>query len=73
MRRNLINLAETVAEKESLRNCKISLVISCLGTGVSRVLRENASKPMVGWKGTHPKSVCWLQSKIDKYSHILYI
>jgi hypothetical protein len=73
LRRHLINLAETVTEKESLRNCESSLVISWLGTGVARVLRVNASEPMVGWKGAHPQSVCWLQSEIDKYSHTLYI
>jgi hypothetical protein len=50
-----------------------SLVISWLGTGVARVLRMNASEPMVGWKGEHPQSVSWLQSEIDKYSHTLYI
>jgi hypothetical protein len=38
-----------------------SLVVSWLGTGVARVLRVNASEPMVGWKGEHPQSVGWLQ------------
>jgi hypothetical protein len=51
LREHLINLAEAVIEKESLRNCKISLVISWLGMGVARALRMNASKPMVGWRG----------------------
>jgi hypothetical protein len=68
----MINLTEMVTEKESMRNCESSLVISWLGMGVARVLRVNASEPMVGWKGTHPQSVCWLQSEIDKYSHTLY-
>ena len=54
LRRHLINLPDTVAEKESLRNCEISLVISWLGMGVTRVLRMNASEPMVGWRGEHP-------------------
>jgi hypothetical protein len=51
LREHLINLTEVVIEKESLRNCKISLVISWLGTRVARVLRMNASEPMVGWRG----------------------
>jgi hypothetical protein len=46
-------------------------VISWLGTGVARVLRVNASEPMVGWRGEHPQSVGWLQLVIDKYSHTL--
>jgi len=57
----LINLAEDVAERGSLRFFKIpkehievSLVISWLGMGVARVLRVNASEPMVGGKGKHP-------------------
>ena len=58
---HLINLVESMKEKEPLRNCKGSLLISWLGTGVARVLRMNASEPMVGWKGTHPQSVRWLQ------------
>jgi hypothetical protein len=33
-----------------------SLVVSWLGMGVARVLRVNASEPMVGWKGKHPHS-----------------
>jgi hypothetical protein len=57
LREHLINLAEAVTEKESLRNCKSSLVISWLGTGVARALRMNASEPTVGWKGEHPQSV----------------
>jgi hypothetical protein len=61
-----------VTERESLRNGIDSLVISWLGTGVARVLRVNASEPMVGWKGAHPQSVSWLQFEIDKYSHTLY-
>jgi hypothetical protein len=46
-------------------------VISWLGTGVARVLRMNASEPMVGWRGEHPQLVSWLQHVIDKYSHIM--
>ena len=42
------------------------LVISWLGTGVARVLRLNASEPMVGWKDEHPQSVGWRQPVIDK-------
>ena len=57
LREHLINLAEVVTEKESLRNCKGSLVISWLGTGVARVLRMNASEATVGWKGENPQSV----------------
>jgi hypothetical protein len=53
----MINLAEAVTEKEPLRNCKSSIVISWLGTGVARALRMNASEPTVGWKGEHPQSV----------------
>jgi hypothetical protein len=53
-REHLLNLAEVVIEKEPLRNYKISLVISWLGTGVDRVLRVNASESTVGWKGKHP-------------------
>ena len=59
LRRHLINLAETVTEKEPLRNYESSLVISWLGTRVARVLRMNAYDPMVGWKGEHPQSVGW--------------
>jgi hypothetical protein len=57
LREHMINLVEAVTEKEPMRNCKGSLVISWLGTGVARVLRMNASEPMVGWKGEHPQSV----------------
>jgi hypothetical protein len=74
LRKHLINLAEVVTERGSLRICRrpeehreVSLVISWLGTGVARVLRVNASEPMVGWKGEHPQSVGWLQLVIDKY------
>jgi hypothetical protein len=49
-----------------LENCESSLVISWLGTGVARVLRMNASEPMVGWKDEHPQSVSWLPPVIDK-------
>jgi hypothetical protein len=49
-----------VTKRGSLRNDISSLVISWLGTGVARVLRMNASEPMVGWKGEHPQSVGWL-------------
>ena len=86
LRENLINLAETMIEreifeslqrteaeieKESLRNCESSLVISWLGTGVARALRMNSSEPMAGWKGAHPLLVGWMQLVIDKYSHTL--
>jgi hypothetical protein len=73
LRRHLINLPETVAEKESLRNYESSILISCLGMGVARVIRVNSSKTMVGWKGTHPKLVHWLYYETDKYSHTIYI
>jgi len=53
LRENLINLAETVTKKGSLRIFKSSLVISWLGTGVAIVLRMNSYEPMVGWKGEH--------------------
>jgi hypothetical protein len=43
-----------VTERVSLKDGLNSLVISWLGTGVARVLRMNASEPMVGWKGEHP-------------------
>jgi hypothetical protein len=46
-------------------------VISWLGTGVARVLRMNASEPMVGWKDEHPQSVGWRQPVIDKRSPAL--
>jgi hypothetical protein len=59
--------------ERTLENCESSLVISWLGTGVARVLRMNASEPMVGWKDEHPQSVSWLPPVIDKYSHILCI
>jgi hypothetical protein len=61
----------TVIERVSLRDGINSLVISWLGTGVARVIRMNASEPMVGWKGAHPQSVGWMQLVIDKYSHTL--
>jgi hypothetical protein len=54
LREHLINLVEAVIEKESLRNCKISLVISWLRMRVAIVLRMNAYEPTVGWKGKHP-------------------
>jgi hypothetical protein len=57
LREHLINLTEAMTEKEPLKNCKSSLVISRLGTGVARALRMNASEPTVGWKGEHPQSV----------------
>ena len=60
-----------VIKRFSLRDGINSLVTSCLSTGVARVLRMNASEPMVGWEGTHPQLVSWLQPVIDKYSHIL--
>jgi hypothetical protein len=70
LRKHLINLVEDVKEKLPLRIGINSLVISWLGTGVARALRINASEPVVGWKGGHPQSVSWLQTVIDKYSHI---
>jgi hypothetical protein len=54
LRKHLINLAEAVKEKGSVRIGINSLVISWLGTGVARAPRMNASEPMVGWKGEHP-------------------
>ena len=66
LRRHLINLAKPVTERESLRNCKISLVISWLGTGVARVLRMNAFEPMVRLKYEHPQSIGWRQPVINK-------
>jgi hypothetical protein len=42
-------------------------VISWLGTGVAKVLRMNASEPMVGWKEEHPQPVGWWQPVIDKW------
>jgi hypothetical protein len=51
LREHLINLIEIVTEKEPLRNCKGSLVISWLGTRVAIVIRMNSSEPMVGWRG----------------------
>jgi hypothetical protein len=53
--------------ERTLENCENSLVISWLGTGVARVLRMNASVPMVGWKDEHPQSVGWRQPVIDKH------
>jgi len=47
---NLINLAKDMIERDSLRNYKISLVISWLGTRVAKALIMNASRPTVGWK-----------------------
>jgi hypothetical protein len=60
-----------VIERVSLRDGVNSLVISWLGTVVARVIRMNSSETMVGWKGTHPQSVSWMQLVIDKYSHTL--
>jgi hypothetical protein len=51
LREHLINLAEAMIDKESLRNYKSSLVISWLGTGVARSLRMNAFESTVGWRG----------------------
>jgi hypothetical protein len=58
LREHVINLAEAMTKKGSLRNCKSSLVISLIGMGVDKELRMNSSEPMVGWKGEHPDSVC---------------
>ena len=66
LRKHLINLTEDVKEKRSLRIDINSLVISWLGTGVARVIRMNASEPMVGWKDEHPQSVGWQEPIIDK-------
>jgi hypothetical protein len=66
LRKHLINLAKDVKEKGSMRIGINSLVISWLGTGVARVLRMNASEPMVGWKDEHPHSVSWPPPIIDK-------
>ena len=46
-------------------------MISWLGTRVARVLRMNASVPMVGWKDKHPQLVGWQQPVIDKRSPAL--
>jgi hypothetical protein len=43
-----------VTERVFMRDGVNSLVISWIGMRVDRVLRMNSSKPMVGWKGTHP-------------------
>jgi hypothetical protein len=50
-REHHINLVEIMIEKEPLRNCKVYLVISWLGTGVAKVLRLNSYEPTVGWRG----------------------
>jgi hypothetical protein len=55
----------------SMRDGVNFLVISWLGMGVAKVLRINASEPMVGWKGAYPQLVGWMQLVIDKYSHTL--
>ena len=60
-----------VTKRVSLRDGINSLVVSWLGTRVARVLRMNASEPMVGWKDTHPQLFGWMQLVIDKYSHTL--
>jgi hypothetical protein len=54
LRKNLIILTKYAKEKGSLRIGINSLVISCLGMEVARVLRMNSSEPMVGWKDGHP-------------------
>jgi hypothetical protein len=59
LREHLIKLVEAMTKKESLINCEISLVISCLSTGVARVLRMKVSEPIIGWKGEHPQIVHW--------------
>jgi hypothetical protein len=53
-KKHLISLVEDVKEKGLMRIDINSLVISWLGMRVARVLRINASKPMVGWKDEHP-------------------
>jgi hypothetical protein len=55
----------------TLEKCENSLVISWLGMGVARVLRMNASVPMVRWKDEHPQLVGWRQPIIDKRSPAL--
>jgi hypothetical protein len=74
LRNHLINLTDVVTERGFHRICKrpeehkeVSLVISCLGMGVARVIRFNASEPTMGWKGKQPHLVGWLQLVIDKY------
>jgi hypothetical protein len=73
LRKHLTNPAEDAKEKGLMRIDINSMVISWLRMVVARVLRMNASKPMVGWKDEHPQSISWLQLVIDKYSHILCI
>jgi hypothetical protein len=73
LRKHLMNPIEDVKEKGSMRIGINSPVISWIGIGVARVLRMNASEPMVGWNDEHPHSFSWLQLVIDKYSHILCI
>jgi hypothetical protein len=73
LRKHLINLTEAVTkiERVSEELQDFSLVISCLGMGVARVPRVNASEPTVGWRGEHPHSVGWIPLVIYKYSHTM--
>jgi hypothetical protein len=66
LRKHMINLTEDAKEKGSMRIGINSLVISWLDTWVAKVIRMNASEPMVGWKDEHPQSVSWLPPVIDK-------
>jgi hypothetical protein len=61
-----IELEKKMNKERILENCESFLVISWLGMGVARVLRMNASEPMVGWKDEHPQSVSWILHVIDK-------
>jgi hypothetical protein len=45
-----------VTERESLRKIQKFPSDIMAWQGVARVLRMNASEPMVGWKGKHPQS-----------------
>jgi hypothetical protein len=51
LRESLINLTETVTDKEPMINYKGSLVILSLDTGVARALRMNSFEPIFGWRG----------------------
>jgi hypothetical protein len=48
LREHVINLAEAMTKKGSLRNCKSSVVISLIGMMVDKELRMNSFEPMVG-------------------------
>jgi hypothetical protein len=57
-----------IVASECTNEGRESLVVTWLGMGVAKMLRMNASEPMVGWKGGHPQSVGWLHLVLDKYS-----